>query len=261
MITKFHHYIFPAVPPLALLIGVLLDRMLGQMPEMARGHRSGHRARPCSRRCRSCSARRLYGRRARRRSRGCGRGRAGDLDRSHHGFPAWLCVLLIALGVCAVRAGARRAVAARTTNDAPSESQARANAAVFGLALLGGAVLVAFAGRDLSGPSTERPLGPERLIQLFIYNYGRPFPRSPRLPPDSERLRVVAFVRLLVLRRCTRLRKVALYGLLVALAFWFAAWALDVYMIDLTPHWGQRELIKRYYEERRARRSRSSPGR
>ena len=29
MITKFHHYMLPAVPPAAILIGALLDRMLG----------------------------------------------------------------------------------------------------------------------------------------------------------------------------------------------------------------------------------------
>src|SRR6185369_1374776 len=30
MLTKFHHYIFPAVPPAAMLTGILLDRMLGK---------------------------------------------------------------------------------------------------------------------------------------------------------------------------------------------------------------------------------------
>src|SRR5690606_10917166 len=29
--TKFHHYILPAVPPLAVLSGTLLDRMLGRL--------------------------------------------------------------------------------------------------------------------------------------------------------------------------------------------------------------------------------------
>lgn len=29
MLTKFHHYIFPAVPPAAMLTGILLDRLLG----------------------------------------------------------------------------------------------------------------------------------------------------------------------------------------------------------------------------------------
>jgi hypothetical protein len=54
---------------------------------------------------------------------------------------------------------------------------------------------------------------------------------------------------MLVLASVTKLRKVALYGLLCT-SFWFSAWALNVYMIDLSPHWGQRELVKRYYEER-----------
>ena len=35
--TKFHHYIFPAVPPIAILIGVVLDDMLGPGPLAARG--------------------------------------------------------------------------------------------------------------------------------------------------------------------------------------------------------------------------------
>ena len=33
--TKFHHYIFPAVPPIAMLIGVVLDDMLGDRPARA----------------------------------------------------------------------------------------------------------------------------------------------------------------------------------------------------------------------------------
>ena len=32
----------------------------------------------------------------------------------------------------------------------------------------------------------------------------------------------------------------------------FTVFALDVYMIDLTPHWSQRELVKRYYSERKS---------
>ena len=47
------------------------------------------------------------------------------------------------------------------------------------------------------------------------------------------------------------LRKTALYGLL-GCAVWFSAWSLDVYMIDLSPHWGQRELVKRYYAQRKS---------
>ena len=35
--TKFHHYIFPAVPPVAMLIGVVLDDMLGDERLAAKG--------------------------------------------------------------------------------------------------------------------------------------------------------------------------------------------------------------------------------
>ncbi len=35
--TKFHHYIFPAVPPIAVLIGVVLDDMVGPGPLARRG--------------------------------------------------------------------------------------------------------------------------------------------------------------------------------------------------------------------------------
>ena len=31
----------------------------------------------------------------------------------------------------------------------------------------------------------------------------------------------------------------------------FSVWALDVYMIDVTPHWSQRPLFERYYAARR----------
>ena len=39
-------------------------------------------------------------------------------------------------------------------------------------------------------------------------------------------------------------------GAFLGVALAFSVWCLDVYMIDLSPHWGQRELVKRYYELR-----------
>ena len=35
MVTKFHHYIFPAVPPAAVLVGLVLDRLFGTIPRPA----------------------------------------------------------------------------------------------------------------------------------------------------------------------------------------------------------------------------------
>ena len=45
------------------------------------------------------------------------------------------------------------------------------------------------------------------------------------------------------------LRDVATRAFL-GVALLFAVWALDVYMIELSPHWGQREQVQRYYELR-----------
>jgi hypothetical protein len=165
---------------------------------------------------------------------------------ANHGFPSWLLGLLFVLGLVALL-GARR-VLPREDDEASSDGQASSERAVFGVALLAAAALVAFAGRDLSWSLTERPLGHEKLIQLFIYNYGRPFPEHLDYRPILGGF-AMAFVGLLVLGSYHRLRKVAVYGLL-STAFLFSAWALNVYLIDLTPHWGQRELVKRYYEER-----------
>src|SRR6185503_18879846 len=37
MITKFHHYVFPAVPPLAMLIAIALDRVTPEAPPAPSG--------------------------------------------------------------------------------------------------------------------------------------------------------------------------------------------------------------------------------
>ncbi len=46
--TKFHHYIFPAVPPVAMLIGVVLDDMLGKRPFSLRPARDAAACPPTS---------------------------------------------------------------------------------------------------------------------------------------------------------------------------------------------------------------------
>ena len=47
-----------------------------------------------------------------------------------------------------------------------------------------------------------------------------------------------------------RLRAVATLGV-VGLSVLFALFCLDVYMLDLSPHWSQRDLVRRYYRERK----------
>ena len=159
---------------------------------------------------------------------------------AQHGYSTLACVALVLLGVGMLAFAQRTAESARHAN---SPLTAGLNAGI-----LASAALVAFAGRDLSFTTTERPLAHEHMIQLFIYNYTRQFPSHLDYRPMFTGFAVVLFV-LLLLAGVPRVQKVATYALIGG-TFWLSAWALNVYMIDLTPHWSQRELIKRYYSER-----------
>jgi len=43
-----------------------------------------------------------------------------------------------------------------------------------------------------------------------------------------------------------------------AFAFVWALWGVDVYMVKMSPHWGQHEVIEAYYRDRKGPRSSSS---
>lgn len=242
MITKFHHYIFPAVPPLSLLIGILLERLLGGTYRGERSERLGVLLAALAPLPLIIGIGGLYGD-----VRGVipedvdAAQRAAWLSEQalHPALVAALCVLGLGLLLAAYR-----------LLHSPDEERPRAsfaNASI-GAGLLAGSVLTAFAGRDLAWVTNARPAGHERLIGLFVYNYERPFPEHLDYHPILTGFAVVAFA-VLVIASAARLRKIGIYALL-GTSFWFAAWSLDVYMLDLSPHWGQRELMKRYYEER-----------
>ena len=97
--------------------------------------------------------------------------------------------------------------------------------------------------------TTARPVGYERLIHLFVYNYGRPWPLQFDYRPVLTGFVCVATVGLLA-ASVPRVRAWATRGLL-GLALAFCLWCVDLYMIDLSPHWGQRELIEAYYRARK----------
>jgi hypothetical protein len=109
--------------------------------------------------------------------------------------------------------------------------------------------MVAFVGRDLSWVTAERPAGYERLIHLFVYNYDRPWPEHFDYRAILTGFAIVASA--LVMGAAIRALRPVLTLSLVGAAACFSLWCLDVYMIDLSPHWGQRELIDRYYALRK----------
>ena len=86
------------------------------------------------------------------------------------------------------------------------------------------------------------------MIHLFVYNYDRPFPE-----PFDYRAVLTGFAitatALTCLAAWSRLRATAAQALL-GMGFIFGCWCLNFYMLDLSPHWGQGGLVKRYYELR-----------
>ncbi|HEX2676110.1 MAG TPA: glycosyltransferase family 39 protein, partial [Polyangiales bacterium] len=245
MTTKFHHYIFPAVPPAAMLIGLLLDRMIDGAQQLARKRQlavyvaAGLAPLPL-----------VLGVAG---LRGNVRGvlpayvtkAARDTWAFQHGWSGALCWALIIAGLLLF------VFAVRATREASGEHVLdRFAQAAVAVAMIAGAVLVTFVGRDMSWNTSAPPPGSERLIHLFVYNYTRPWPDQFDYRPILSGFACVAV--LLVLASASQtLRRAAVMSLL-GLGFTLTVWSLDVYMVDLAPHWSQAELVDRYYAERKS---------
>jgi 4-amino-4-deoxy-L-arabinose transferase-like glycosyltransferase len=252
MTTKFHHYIFPAVPPAAILVGITLDKLFG--PEALRfdWRRVGITAlsviapAPVV-----IGVAGLWGDVRGRLPEGVTGPAAADWVLENP-WPATTSLSLLGLGALVFAAAVwlwRSAPAGSDASapDAAAETSGWKPAAVT-TGLLAAPVLVAVVGRDLSWVTDARPQGYERLIHLFVYNYGRPWPEGYDYRPILTGFAIVATVVVLV-SAVKVLRPLAARAFL-GVALVFTLWALDVYLIDLSPHWGQRELVQRYYEVR-----------
>ncbi|MBX3269264.1 MAG: hypothetical protein KF729_03330 [Sandaracinaceae bacterium] len=241
MTTKFHHYIFPAVPAAAILVGVVVDRMLRPSDgafDLRRVVVTGLAL--------AAPVPMVLG----------VAGRWGDVRGVFlgEGEPETDWVLgsswaatdttLLILSGAVLLGGAWWIGRDDETREAPS-SWARG---AMTTGLLAATPVLALVGRDLSWVTDARPQGYERLIHLFVYNYGRPWPTGLDYRPILTGFAIVATA-MVVLAAFRPLRDVALRSFL-GVALLFSVWALDVYMIDLSPHWGQRELVQRYYELR-----------
>jgi 4-amino-4-deoxy-L-arabinose transferase-like glycosyltransferase len=223
--TKFHHYAFPIVPPLAMVIGLLLDDLLDEAPIAV------PRIRDAAAACAGVLA-----------------GLVGvaaffaPVAPGSSGFQfsaagALLVAVAALLGAFAFRGAARE----------------EGGATGAGAGLVAGALLVLAVGRDLADRSAESP-GAIRLLQLFTYNYKRPWPAELDFAAPLAAFAALAAV-LTVLFAKPAFRRLALVAWL-ALASASSVWALDRYFVAVAPHWGQRELFEAYY---RARASESEP--
>lgn len=239
--TKFHHYIFPAVPPVAMLVGVVLDDVLGarevadrrSLPLYIAGLMAGAalmvtgiaRTQPGS----------LFG------SKGAD---SPPAPPSIVQGIVWLVLGAVVTGIVVYRLrAAGKGASADPVEDGKSAHAARMLAA----GAVAGALLLVVVGRDLVVKSGDQP-GAIRLLHLFTYNYRRPWPEALDFSAALTGFTAVAILASLAFAfRAVRHHAVA--GM-CALALVWAVWGLDVYMQKTAQHWGQHEVIEAYYADR-----------
>jgi 4-amino-4-deoxy-L-arabinose transferase-like glycosyltransferase len=261
--TKFHHYIFPAVPPVAMLIGVVLDDVLGDRQLVKRGRMPVYAV-------------------------GLGLGAALATWGASRAWPGsvfgavpaagtegstMMAVVIGGIGL-AVTAAIAYVLQSPVTDAAPAPSTIAIAAAepevtpkpeaesadearrrsheqlmIAGAALLGAFVLV-LVGRDLViRPEGSDQPGAIRLLQLFTYNYRRTWPDSLDFAAVLGGFTVTgALLSVAISVRAFRRHAVAAF---CAFALVWAVWGIDVYMVKTSPHWGQHEVIEAYYRDRK----------
>ncbi len=241
--TKFHHYIFPAVPAVAMLIGVVLDDMVGSRPITALrtlpaylvGAVVGVTMLVLG------VARMLPGS-------FLGSKPNGSLPDPSIGLGATLVIVggaVIALVVWKLREKEPDPLGRSEDDEAAHVSRVLAAGAV-----TGGAVLLLVV-RDLAlRPDGSDQPGAIRLLKLFTYKYKRACPDSLDFSAALTAFGLIAALATAALAvRAFRQHAVAA---MCALAFAWGIWGLDVYMQRTAQHWGQHEVIAAYYASRQS---------
>jgi 4-amino-4-deoxy-L-arabinose transferase-like glycosyltransferase len=245
--TKFHHYIFPAVAPIAMLIGIVLDEMLG--PEPVEDGAASSRSRMPGYLLGLFVGVTLvvYGV-----SRFLPGSFFGTKPDGHLADPSVVAAIaLVIAGAAVVVFVARRFRPTDPLSAPPSEQEAsQAHVSrMLAAGAIGGALLLVVVGRDLiiKPEGADQP-GAIRLLQLFTYNYRRAWPEALDFSAPLAAFTVVGVVLVLALA----VRRVRRHAVVVMCVFGFVwgIWGTDVYMERTAQHWGQHEIIAAYYADR-----------
>lgn len=113
--------------------------------------------------------------------------------------------------------------------------------ALYGAIALGAALLTLMVGRDLAD-------SPIRLLHLITYNYTRPWPDTLDLSGALWTLACLASLASAAMI-IARWRHV-LTPAFIAIGVLCGAWVVNVYLLAVSPHWSQRELVVRYERAR-----------
>jgi 4-amino-4-deoxy-L-arabinose transferase-like glycosyltransferase len=117
-----------------------------------------------------------------------------------------------------------------------------------GVLVLASVLFVGLAGRDLASTPAGDVEGAARLLHLFTYNYARSWPATLDYGTILWVFTGVASAIGLGML-APRVRRACLVAF-AAFATLVAAWAIDVYLVQVAPHWGQKETITTYYQSR-----------
>jgi hypothetical protein len=109
---------------------------------------------------------------------------------------------------------------------------------------------VGLAGRDMFVARAGDVVGQVRILHLFTYNYDRVFPKTLDFAPALTAFTLLSTLACLLMV-LPRVRHHAA-SLLCVVAVGFSAWCIDVYLVQLAPHWGQRETMVAYYQHRKS---------
>jgi hypothetical protein len=241
-LTKFHHYIFPLVPPVAVFTALVVDYALGpNNPARPKRLAAYVAAMTTGLAFLLYGIMRLFPRR---------------FDGTElAGAPPWLGwgILCAVLG-SAIAVGAAVVFRNREPNpDAESPDSDQSDdplheKAVLTIAALVSAAAILLAGRDLIHSAPSDFEGQMRIMQLFTYNYRRPWPESLDFAGALVAFTVVASVLSLFIA-WKRVRGHAMMMFCATAVLW-GAWGVNVYLYKASPHWGQRETILEYYRQR-----------
>ena len=228
-LTKFHHYIIPMVPPLAMLAGPLLHQALWRT-EWPRGKQLVTYA----------------------------VGSVASAIALLVGV-AWL-VPIDKAGVAphwkqgTALVGSGLVLLVWTLRQFPATRRANPPVGVgftFSIVGVGALLTTLLVGRDLFSSVPGDVVGPMRLIHLVCYNYSRPWPDTLHFEPAMLAFTVVAAVGLLGFVIGGRARAHGVVFFLVVACLW-TVWGLDRYLVKISPHWSQRETVVEYYKRRKS---------